>query len=110
MLECLNQKSAGAGSRVENRLTELRINGGDDELHDRARRVEFAGIAGCIPHFAEHRFVHVPQRVDLILRCEMNVVHPVDDIAQQIAVHHAVDGALKHARDHIPPIAVRALQ
>jgi len=43
-------------------------------------------------------------------RGEVNLVHLVEHVAQQIPAHHAVDGALKNLGDHVAPVAVRALQ
>ena len=40
----------------------------------------------------------------------MDVVYFVDNIAQEIPVHHAVDRSLEYTRDDIPPVAVRALK
>ena len=41
---------------------------------------------------------------------EVNLVHFVDHIAQEVAVDHAVDGALENLGDHIAAVAVRALE
>ena len=57
MFEGFDEESAGARGRIKDRLAELRVNDGHDELDHRARRVEFAGIARRVAHFAEHRLV-----------------------------------------------------
>src|SRR5208283_2724026 len=55
-------------------------------------------------------FVQVPERVDLVLGREVNPVHLVDHIPQQIPVYHPVNGALENAGDHVAPVAIDALE
>ena len=112
VLERLDQKAAGAAGRVEDRLAELWDSiDFDHEADDGARRVELAGVAGGIAHLLEHRLVEMAESVDLVAAGEMDVVDLVDHVAQQVAVDHPVDRALKHGRDHVAPVAaVGALQ
>ena len=83
---------------------------GDDELHDGPRRVELAGIARRVPHLAEHGLVKQAEGVDLVLGSEVDFVDLVDDIAQQVAVRHAVDRALEDRGDHVAAVAVGAVE
>jgi hypothetical protein len=57
VLERLDQEAARACRRVKHGFAETRIERLDHEADDGARGVEFAGIARCVAHFAQHRFV-----------------------------------------------------
>src|SRR5262245_31598189 len=95
----LNEKAARAASRIEHRLTKLRV---DDLYHEAdhgPRRVELAGVAGGVAHLLEHRLVKMTQRVDFFRRVEMDSVDLVDHVAQQVPALHAVAHAGKHGGD-----------
>ena len=78
----------------------------DNELHDCARRVKFAGIACRIAHLPEHGFIEQAKGVNLILGGEVDFVDLVHDIAQQIAVRHAIEHALKDGGNHVAAVTV----
>jgi hypothetical protein len=51
MLERLDKKAAGTAGRVEDHFAEPGVHNFDYEADDGARRVELAGVAGCVAHF-----------------------------------------------------------
>ena len=104
MIESLDQKAARAGRRIEDGFAEPRIGDLDHEAHDSSRRIELAGIACRIAHFAQHRFIKRAERVQFVARREMDARDLVDDVAQQIAALHPVIDAAKHRCDHVAPI------
>ena len=63
----------------------------DHEPDDGARGVELAGVAGGVAHLLEHGLVEMAEGVDLLGGGEVDAVDLVDDVAQQVAVDHAVD-------------------
>ncbi len=66
MIECLDQEAASAGSRIEHRFAEAWIGDLDHKAHDGPRRVEFAGVSGCVAHLTQHGLVKRAERVQLI--------------------------------------------
>ena len=107
----LNEESARAACRVEDRLPEARVHHLDDEADDGSRRVELPGVTRGVSHLPEHRFIKVPQRQNLFGGVEVNPADLVDDVSQEVAVHHPVHGASEDRGDHIAPVpAARALQ
>ena len=103
MLVRLAEKAAGAARRVEHGFSELRVRDRNHELHDRTRRVELAGIAGRIPHLAEHGFVQVTECVYLFRRVEMDTAHLVDHVAQEVSGLHAIGHAAEDVGDDFLP-------
>src|SRR5437016_5478855 len=101
MLKSLNEEAACSASGVENALGNPWINLLNDESDDGARCVELAGIASCVSHFAQHRFVEKRHRVDVIGRLEVNFVHAINDVPQKVAGEHPVEGLLEHRREDI---------
>ena len=110
VLERLDEKSAGTGRWIEHRLAKLRINHGHNELDQGARSVELARVTRRIPHLPQHALVQVPESVDFVLGREVDVVDLVDDVAQEVAVDHPVDGAFEHLGDDVAAVAVGALE
>ena len=90
MTERFDEKTAGAGGRVEDGFPQARVGDGDHEPDHRPRSVKLARIARSIAHLAEHGFVERAQRVQFIAGGEVDAVELVDDIAQQVATDHAV--------------------
>src|SRR5437879_6106953 len=101
-----DQKAACARRRIKDDFAEMGIYDGDNELNNGTRRVELAGIACGIAHFAKHGFVERAQSVDFVLRSEVDFVDLVDDIAEEIAVGHAIKRALKNLGDHVAAVTV----
>ena len=62
----LDEKAAGAAGGVEHGFAQRGSVTVDHEAHDRARRIELAGVAGCVAHLAQHRFVKRAERVQLV--------------------------------------------
>ena len=58
-------------------------------------RVELAGVARRVAHLPQHGLVERAQGVDLLAGGEVDAVDLVDDVAQQVAAHHAVVDARK---------------
>ena len=111
MVEGLDQEAAGAGGRVEHGLAQARVGDGHHEAHDRPRGVELARVAGGVAHLAQHGFVECAQGVQLVAGGEVDAGDLVDDVAQEVAAHHAVLDALEDGGDHVPAVvAVRAGQ
>ena len=102
----LHQKPAGAAGGIEHGFAEPRVQHLDHEPHHRARRVELAILAGGVAHLLEHRLVEMAQGEHLLLRQEVDAVHLVDHVAQQVAGDHVVRDAGEHGRDHLAPPAV----
>ena len=100
----LDQKPARAAGRVEHGFAKARIGDFHHEADDGARRVELAGVARRVAHFAEHGFVERAEGVKLVRRREVNAADLVDDVAQQVAALHAVIDALEHRGDHVAPV------
>jgi hypothetical protein len=105
VLKGLDEKATGAAGGIKNHFAELRIDDFHYEADNGTWGVEFAGVAGGIPHLFEHRFVKMAQGVDLVAAGEVNVVDLVDHVAQQIAVDHAADGAFENCGDDVAPVA-----
>ena len=111
MIERCDQKSAGAAGRVEEGFAEARIGDGDHETDDGARGVELAGVTGGVAHFFEHGLIEMAEGVDFVGRGEMDAVHFVDDVTQEVTADHAVDGAFEDGGDDVAAVAaVRTLQ
>lgn len=104
----LDEEAAGAAGGVEHCFAQARIDGLHHEAHDRARRVELARVPGGVAHLFEHRFVEVSQCVYLFGRGEVDGVDLVDDVAQQVAVDHAIDDAAKDGGDDVAPVNAAA--
>jgi len=97
--------------RVEDHFAKSWVHHFDHETNDGARRVKFAGVAGGVAHFFEHRFVKMAEGVNLVAARKVNVADFVDHVAEQVAVDHAVDRALENCGDDVAPVAaVGALQ
>src|SRR5712692_5764175 len=101
----LYEETACAAGRIKHNLTQARVDDLDHKAHDGSRRVELARIASSIAHFFEHGFIEVSEGMYLFRRGEVNAVDLVDDVAQQVAIDHAVDDAAKDSGDYIAPVA-----
>jgi hypothetical protein len=66
VVERFYQKSAGTRRRVEHRFAKPRVSHSDHEAHDRAGRVELAGVPRRVAHLAKHAFVEGTERVQLV--------------------------------------------
>jgi hypothetical protein len=111
MFERLDEKAAGAASRVEDHFAESGIHHFNDKADNGARRIELAGIAGGVAHFLQHGLVKMAESMYLFATGEVDVADFVDHVAQQITVDHPVDRAFEHRGDNIAPVtAVGALQ
>src|ERR1035437_6357732 len=62
VIECLDQETASAGSRIENRLAEARVGHFHHEAHDGPWRVEFARVSGRVAHLTQHGFIEGTER------------------------------------------------
>ena len=105
VLECLDEKAAGAAGRVEDHFAEPRVGDRDHEADDGARRVELAGVAGGVAHLLEHRLRRAGRACGSLARGEVDAADLVDHVAQEIAVDHPVDRALENGGDDIAPVA-----
>ena len=103
--ERLGEETAGAAGRVEDGLAKPRVRDLHHEADHRARGVELAGIAGRVAHFPEQALVQASQGVDFVGRVEVDAVHQVDHVPQQIAALHAVAQPLEHGGDDVAPLA-----
>src|SRR5580700_1493496 len=110
MFEGFDEKAAGSSGRVKDRFPEPGIYHRHDELYERPRSVELTRVTGGVAHFAQHGLIEMAEGMNLVFRGEMNSVNAVNNIAQQVTVHHAVDGALKDPGDDIAPVAISALE
>ena len=94
-----HQKAAGAGGRVQQGFAPLGVGLVHHELGDGAGGVELARVA-CALQVAQNFFVQVVELVALGLAVEVHPGQLVDDLAQQVAAFHVVEGVLKHAAHH----------
>src|SRR5260370_18511386 len=101
----LNEETARAACRIKHNLAQARVDDLDHKAHDCARRVELARIASRIAHLFEHGYVEVSEGMYVFGGGEVNTVDLVDDVAQQVAIDHAVDDAAKDSGDYIAPVA-----
>ena len=105
MIERRDQKAAGAAGWIEEGFAQSWVGDGDHETDNSARGVEFAGIPGGVAHFFEHGLVEMAEGVDFVGRGEVDAVHFVDDVSQEVAVDHAVDGAFEDGGNHVAAVA-----
>ena len=95
-----NEEAAGAGGGVEHLLAQARVGLVHHELGDGARGVELARVARAL-QVAQDFFVQVVELVALGLAVEVHRGQLVDDLAQQVAAFHVVEGVFKHAAHHV---------
>ena len=101
MIERAGEEAAGAAGRIEHGLAESRVHRFHDEADDGAGRVKFAGVARGVAHLAEHRLVEMGHRVNVVGRREVDRVHLVDHVSEQVARQHPVVRLLEHGRQHV---------
>jgi len=101
LLERLDEETARAAGRVEDRLAELRRHLLHDEADRGPRSVELARVAGGVAHLAQHRLVQVRHRVDVVGGGEVDPLDLVDDVAQEVAGEHAAVGLLEDGGDRV---------
>ena len=108
MAEGLHQEAAGAAGGVQDGFPEPGVGHRHHELDHGAGGVEFAGIAGGVPHLPEHGLVEMAQGVDFLAGGEVDAVDFIDDIPEQVAADHAVEDAAEDPGDDIPTVAAVA--
>ncbi len=102
-----------AGSSTD--LAQLRVGHRHHELDHGPRRVELAAVAGRIAHLLEHAFIQRAQRMDIVRGREVDLVDPVDHLAQHVAADHAVNASLRrrgrsHPAGHRAVVAAQVLE
>ena len=104
----LDQEAAGAAGGVEHGFAQARVEQLHHQPHQGARGVELAGVAGRVAHLAQQVFVQRTQRVQFVAGGEVDGVHLVDHVAQQVAALHAVVHAAEDGGDDVAALVAVA--
>ncbi len=109
MADRAGDEATCAARCVEQRFTRPGIDALHHEAGDAAGRVVLTSIA-CALQIVEQLLIHITEVLAIGQVVEINAIHLVDHLPQQLARPHVVVGAFKHPAHHLGPIGVGALQ
>jgi tRNA isopentenyl-2-thiomethyl-A-37 hydroxylase MiaE len=104
VFEGFDEEAACTASGIQDDVAKLRVDLLGHEANHWPRRVELARVARGVAHLSQHRLVQVRHRVDVVTRCEVDLVDLVDNVAKEVPGQHPVVGLAEHRCDHVPRV------